>query len=88
MLTWFCLLCSLLQFELDIEPKVFLKPSLGNKPDVVTQVVQNDSQGLSFTEAPTKGMQPLQETVSEFEMLTRAGKVLVIQMFSFHPASL
>ncbi|XP_032902931.1 membralin isoform X3 [Amblyraja radiata] len=61
-----------IQFELDIEPKVFLKPSLGNKPDVVTQVVQNDSQGLSFTEAPTKGMQPLQETVSEFEMLTRA----------------
>ncbi|XP_051893997.1 membralin [Pristis pectinata] len=63
---------SSIQFELDIEPKVFLKPSLGNKADVVTQVVQNDSQGLSFTEAPTKGMQPLQETVSEFEMLTRA----------------
>ncbi|XP_062888199.1 membralin [Mobula hypostoma] len=63
---------SSIQFELDIEPKVFLKPSLGNKADVVTQVVQNDSQGLSFTEAPSKGMQPLQETVSEFEMLTRA----------------
>ncbi|XP_078279634.1 membralin isoform X2 [Rhinoraja longicauda] len=63
---------SSIQFELDIEPKVFLKPSLGNKPDVVTQVVQNDSQGLSFAEAPAKGMQPLQETVSELEMLTRA----------------
>ncbi|XP_072100230.1 membralin isoform X1 [Mobula birostris] len=63
---------SSIQFELDIEPKVFLQPSLGNKADVVTQVVQNDSQGLSFTEAPSKGMQPLQETVSEFEMLTRA----------------
>ncbi|XP_078054221.1 membralin isoform X1 [Mustelus asterias] len=63
---------SSIQFELDIEPKVFLKPSLGNKAEVVTQVVQNDSQGLSFTEAPSKGMQPLQETVSEFEMLTRA----------------
>ncbi|XP_042198655.1 membralin isoform X1 [Callorhinchus milii] len=61
-----------IQFELDIEPKVFLKPSLGNKAEVVTQVIQNDSQGLSFTEASTKGMQPLQETVSEFEMLTRA----------------
>ncbi|XP_043576955.1 membralin isoform X1 [Chiloscyllium plagiosum] len=63
---------SSIQFELDIEPKVFLKPSLGNKAEVVTQVVHNDSQGLSFTEAPSKGMQPLQETVSEFEMLTRA----------------
>ncbi|XP_072338781.1 membralin isoform X1 [Scyliorhinus torazame] len=63
---------SSIQFELDIEPKVFLQPSLGNKAEVVTQVVQNDSQGLSFTEAPSKGMQPLQETVSEFEMLTRA----------------
>ncbi|XP_048469857.1 membralin [Rhincodon typus] len=71
---------SSIQFELDIEPKVFLKPSLGNKAEVVTQVVHNDSQGLSFTEAPSKGMQPLQETVSEFEMLTRAGKILTLSV--------
>ena len=34
----------------------------------------NDSVELSFSQTPTKGMQPLQETVSEIEMLTRAGK--------------
>ncbi|KAL1023214.1 hypothetical protein UPYG_G00037790 [Umbra pygmaea] len=51
---------SSVQFELDIEPR--LKPSLS----------LNNSQDLSFSQAPTKGMQPLRETVSEIEMLTRA----------------
>uniref|UniRef100_UPI00398F39A0 membralin isoform X2 n=1 Tax=Pristiophorus japonicus TaxID=55135 RepID=UPI00398F39A0 len=58
---------SSIQFELDIEPKVFLKPSLGNKAEVVTQVVQNDSQGLSFTEAPTK-VWPQEEYIVEYSL--------------------
>uniref|UniRef100_A0AAR2LS90 Membralin n=1 Tax=Pygocentrus nattereri TaxID=42514 RepID=A0AAR2LS90_PYGNA len=33
---------------------------------------RNDTQDLSFSQAPSKGMQPLKETVSEIEMLTRA----------------
>lgn len=37
-------------------------------------LAHNESQEFSFSEAATKGMQPLRETVSEFEMLTRAGK--------------
>lgn len=59
---------SLCQFELDIEPR--LKPSLSGGGRGL-----NDSQDLSFSQAPTKGMQPLRETVSEIEMLTRAGKL-------------
>lgn len=62
------------QFELDIEPKVFLKPSRASSTEALTQVTQNESQEFSFSEATTKGMQPLSETVSEFEMLARAGK--------------
>ncbi|XP_072100231.1 membralin isoform X2 [Mobula birostris] len=58
---------SSIQFELDIEPKVFLQPSLGNKADVVTQVVQNDSQGLSFTEAPSK-VWPQEEYIVEYSL--------------------
>ncbi|XP_078054222.1 membralin isoform X2 [Mustelus asterias] len=58
---------SSIQFELDIEPKVFLKPSLGNKAEVVTQVVQNDSQGLSFTEAPSK-VWPQEEYIVEYSL--------------------
>ncbi|KAL4634808.1 membralin isoform X1 [Arapaima gigas] len=58
---------SSVQFELDIEPH--LKPSLSSsRPGVAL----NESQDLSFSQAPTKGMQPLRETVSEIEMLTRA----------------
>lgn len=57
------------QFELDIEPKVFLKPSRVSS----TELPHNDSQEFSFSDAATKGMQPLRETVSEFEMLARAG---------------
>ncbi|XP_048415803.1 membralin isoform X2 [Stegostoma tigrinum] len=58
---------SSIQFELDIEPKVFLKPSLGNKAEVVTQVVHNDSQGLSFTEAPSK-VWPQEEYIVEYSL--------------------
>lgn len=59
--------CPLLQFELDIEPR--LKPSLigGGAGGV------NDSQDVSFSQT-TKGMQPLKDSVSELEMMTRAGK--------------
>uniref|UniRef100_A0A9J8CLY2 Transmembrane protein 259 n=1 Tax=Cyprinus carpio carpio TaxID=630221 RepID=A0A9J8CLY2_CYPCA len=38
----------------------------------MTMEILNDSQDLSFSQAPSKGMQPLRETVSEIEMLTRA----------------
>lgn len=62
---------SLVQFELDIEPR--LKPSLSGGGGGQGGGL-NDSQDLSFSQAPTKGMQPLRETVSEIEMLTRAGK--------------
>nr|XP_033811547.1 membralin isoform X1 [Geotrypetes seraphini] len=60
---------SSIKFELDIEPKVFLKPSLVSSTETVTQ---NESQELSFSEATAKGVQPLSETVSEFEMLAKA----------------
>ncbi|PKU34257.1 hypothetical protein llap_15438 [Limosa lapponica baueri] len=60
---------SSIKFELDIEPKVFLKPSLVSSTEALTR---NESQEFSFSEAATKGMQPLRETVSEFEMLARA----------------
>uniref|UniRef100_A0A8C2X448 Transmembrane protein 259 n=1 Tax=Cyclopterus lumpus TaxID=8103 RepID=A0A8C2X448_CYCLU len=64
---------SSVQFELDIEPR--LKPSLigggvgrgagGGAGGV------NDSQDISFSQT-TKGMQPLKDSVSELEMMTRA----------------
>ncbi|XP_030074021.1 membralin isoform X2 [Microcaecilia unicolor] len=60
---------SSIKFELDIEPKVFLKPSLASSTEAVSQ---NESQELSFSEATAKGVQPLSETVSEFEMLAKA----------------
>ncbi|XP_019393796.1 PREDICTED: membralin isoform X1 [Crocodylus porosus] len=63
---------SSVKFELDIEPKVFLKPSRVSSTEALTQASHNESQEFSFSEAPTKGMQPLSETVSEFEMLARA----------------
>ncbi|KAI3368397.1 hypothetical protein L3Q82_008105 [Scortum barcoo] len=63
----------MLQFELDIEPR--LKPSLigggvggggvGGGGGV------NDSQDVSFSQT-TKGMQPLKDSLSELEMMTRA----------------
>ncbi|NXI50133.1 MBRL protein, partial [Chloroceryle aenea] len=60
---------SSIKFELDIEPKVFLKPSRVSSSEALPR---NESQEFSFSEAATKGMQPLRETVSEFEMLARA----------------
>lgn len=50
---------------------MFLKPSRMSSTEALSR---NESQEFSFSEAATKGMQPLRETVSEFEMLTRAGK--------------
>ncbi|XP_066552436.1 membralin isoform X2 [Amia ocellicauda] len=62
---------SSVEFKLEIEPR--LKPSLSSSVEAVTQAGGlNESQDLSFSQAPTKGMQPLRETVSEIEMLTRA----------------
>ncbi|XP_074664616.1 membralin isoform X1 [Strix aluco] len=60
---------SSIKFELDIEPRVFLKPSRVSSTEALTH---NESQEFSFSEAAAKGMQPLRETVSEFEMLARA----------------
>lgn len=62
------------QFELDIEPR--LKPSLigggvGGAAGGGGGV--NDSQEVSFSQT-TKGMQPLKDSVSELEMMARAGK--------------
>ncbi|XP_030639272.1 membralin isoform X2 [Chanos chanos] len=58
---------SSIQFELDIEPR--LQPSMNGG---AVGVAMNDTQEVSFGTPPTKGMQPLRETVSEIEMLTRA----------------
>ncbi|KAK7128003.1 hypothetical protein R3I93_020556 [Phoxinus phoxinus] len=58
---------STVRFELDIEPR--LNPSMSGG---VHGSSLNESQDLSFSQAPSKGMQPLRETVSEIEMLTRA----------------
>ncbi len=65
-----------LQFELDIEPR--LKPSLigggvGGEGVGGGGGGVNDSQDVSFSQT-TKGMQPLKDSVSELEMMTRAGK--------------
>uniref|UniRef100_H3B610 Transmembrane protein 259 n=1 Tax=Latimeria chalumnae TaxID=7897 RepID=H3B610_LATCH len=58
---------SSIQFELDIEPKLFLKPSLANRGEAVTQAAQNESQELSFTEAPTK-VWPQEEYIVEYSL--------------------
>ncbi|CAI5639378.1 unnamed protein product [Oreochromis niloticus] len=63
---------SSVQFELDIEPR--LKPSLigaGGGGASGGGGGANDSQDVSFSQT-TKGMQPLQDSVSELEMMTRA----------------
>nr|XP_056701116.1 membralin [Euleptes europaea] len=61
---------SSVRFELDIEPNVFFKPPRAGGAKVLAQ---NKSQEFSFSgmTAP-KGMQPLSETMSEFEMLAKA----------------
>lgn len=74
---WLVCAC-VLQFELDIEPR--LKPSLiGGGAAGGGGAVRggaNDSQDVSFSQT-TKGTQPVQDSVSELEMMTRAGKRLL-----------
>uniref|UniRef100_A0A672ZVP8 Transmembrane protein 259 n=1 Tax=Sphaeramia orbicularis TaxID=375764 RepID=A0A672ZVP8_9TELE len=65
---------SSVQFELDIEPR--LKPSLigggvGGGGGGSGGGGVNDSQDVSFSQT-TKGTQPLRDSVSELEMMTRA----------------
>lgn len=54
---------SSIKFELDIEPKVFLKPSL----ESVTQASENQSQGLSFSDAASK-VWPQEEYIVEYSL--------------------
>lgn len=52
-----------IKFELDIEPKVFLKPSL----ESVTHASDNQSQGLSFSDAASK-VWPQEEYIVEYSL--------------------
>lgn len=54
---------SSIKFELDIEPKVFLKPSL----ESVTQTSDNQSQSLSFSDAASK-VWPQEEYIVEYSL--------------------
>ncbi|KAM9331299.1 membralin [Gastrophryne carolinensis] len=54
---------SSIKFELDIEPKVFLKPSL----ETVAQVNDNQSQTLSFSDAASK-VWPQEEYIVEYSL--------------------
>ncbi|XP_072260893.1 membralin [Pyxicephalus adspersus] len=54
---------SSIKFELDIEPKVFLKPSL----ESVTQTNDNQSQALSFNDAAGK-VWPQEEYIVEYSL--------------------
>ncbi|KAM9097917.1 membralin isoform X2 [Sarcophilus harrisii] len=58
---------SSIKFELDIEPKVFLKPSRVSNPEALTQMAKNQSQELSFTEATTK-VWPQEEYIVEYSL--------------------
>ncbi|XP_072457444.1 membralin isoform X2 [Notamacropus eugenii] len=58
---------SSVKFELDIEPKVFLKPSRVSNPEALTQMAKNQSQELSFTEATTK-VWPQEEYIVEYSL--------------------
>ncbi|XP_026538942.1 membralin isoform X1 [Notechis scutatus] len=61
---------SSIKFDLDIEPKIFHKATRLSNAHVLSP---NESQEFSFGSEPaSKGMQPLSETVSEFEMLAKA----------------
>ncbi|NXN29173.1 MBRL protein, partial [Nycticryphes semicollaris] len=55
---------SSIKFELDIEPKVFLKPSLVSSTEALTH---NESQELSFSEAATK-VWPQEEYIVEYSL--------------------
>ncbi|KAJ6664231.1 hypothetical protein lerEdw1_008450 [Lerista edwardsae] len=63
-----------IKFELDIEPNVFFKPfRVRSRVNGAKTPAPNGSQEFSFSGEPApKGMQPLSETVSEFEMLAKA----------------
>ncbi|KAM3938849.1 membralin isoform 2-T2 [Leptodactylus fuscus] len=54
---------SSIKFELEIEPKVFMKPSL----ESVTQASDNQSQGLSFSDATSK-VWPQEEYIVEYSL--------------------
>ncbi|XP_069818498.1 membralin isoform X1 [Dendropsophus ebraccatus] len=54
---------SSIKFELDIEPKVFMKPSL----ESVMQSSDNQSQGLSFSDAASK-VWPQEEYIVEYSL--------------------
>ncbi|XP_063311636.1 membralin [Pelobates fuscus] len=54
---------SSIKFELDIEPKVFLKPSL----ESVTRASDNQSQALSFSDAASK-VWPQEEYIVEYSL--------------------
>ncbi|CAM5177026.1 unnamed protein product [Eretmochelys imbricata] len=58
---------SSVKFELDIEPKVFLKPSRASSTEALTQVTQNESQEFSFSEATTK-VWPQEEYIVEYSL--------------------
>ncbi|NXA29443.1 MBRL protein, partial [Ibidorhyncha struthersii] len=55
---------SSIKFELDIEPKVFLKPSRVSSTDALTH---NESQEFSFSEAATK-VWPQEEYIVEYSL--------------------
>ncbi|XP_032642381.1 membralin isoform X2 [Chelonoidis abingdonii] len=58
---------SSVKFELDIEPKVFLKPPRASSTETLTQVTQNESQEFSFSEATTK-VWPQEEYIVEYSL--------------------
>ncbi|XP_039371569.1 membralin isoform X2 [Mauremys reevesii] len=58
---------SSVKFELDIEPKVFLKPPRASSTEALTQVTQNESQEFSFSEATTK-VWPQEEYIVEYSL--------------------
>ncbi|XP_067415187.1 membralin isoform X2 [Emydura macquarii macquarii] len=58
---------SSVKFELDIEPKVFLKSSRVSSPEALAQVTQNESQEFSFSEATTK-VWPQEEYIVEYSL--------------------
>ncbi|XP_007489446.2 membralin isoform X2 [Monodelphis domestica] len=58
---------SSVKFELDIEPKVFLKPSRVSNPESLSEMAKNQSQDISFTEATTK-VWPQEEYIVEYSL--------------------
>lgn len=58
---------SSIQFELDIEPNVFLKQSLAGSTEAVTHMAQNQSQELPFPQASAK-VWPQEEYIVEYSL--------------------